>query len=188
MSDACAQPLDLATLVDYWLEDEASPDRESVEEHLIGCEGCSRRLQGLVSIGEGVRRVAQEGAVQVVVTPAFLEQAAREGLRTREYRVTPGGRVACTVLPEDDLVVGRLQGDFTGVSRLDVVSFAEGWPEERLADIPFSPDAPELIVAQAMPALRAMRESVIHMRLLAQEEGSERLLGEYTFAHSPTLR
>ncbi len=188
MSRDCARPLELATLVDYWFEDAAPPEQERVEEHLMECEGCSGRLGALVALGEGVRRAAHDGAVQVVVTPAFLETAAREGLRTREYRVPPGGRVACTVTPEDDLLVSRLQADLKGVSRLDVVSNCEGRPEERLEDVPVSPDARELIVAQGMPALRALGHSVIRVRLVAQEERGERLLGEYTFAHSPTRR
>jgi hypothetical protein len=184
MSQDC--PLELATLVDYWFEDAAPPELERVEEHLMECEGCSARLRALVALGEGVRRAARDGAVQVVVTPAFVETAAREGLRTREYRVPPGGSVACTVTPEDDLLLTRLEADFNGVSRLDVVSNWEGGLEQRLEDVPVSPDARELIMAQAMPALRALGHTVLRVRLVAQEERGERLLGEYTFAHSPT--
>jgi hypothetical protein len=121
----------------------------------------------------------------VVVTPSFLEVASREGLRTREYRVPPGGRVACTVTPEDDLLVSRLEGDFIGVSRLDVVSELEGHAEQRIEDVPVRPGARELILAQAMPAMRALGHCVVRMRLLAREPAGERLLGEYTFNHSP---
>jgi hypothetical protein len=184
----CERPLELATLVDYWFGEAAESDQERVEEHLLECDGCGGRLRALVTLGEGVRRLAHEGAVQVVVTPSFLETAAREGLRTQQYRVPPGGRVACTVTPEDDLLVERLQADFRGVSRLDVVSELEGQPERRIEDVPVSPDALELILAQAMPALRALGRSVMRVRLLAQEEEGERLLGEYTFAHTPTRR
>jgi hypothetical protein len=184
----CARPLELGTLVDYWFEDAEPREQERVEEHLMECEACSGRLRALLALGEGVRRAAHDGAFQVVVTAAFLETAAREGLRTREYHAPPGGRVACTVTPEDDLLVARLQADLTGVSRLDVVSRFEGGPEVRLEDVPVSPAAGELILAQAMPAVRALGQAVIRMRLVAREGGGERLLGEYTFAHSPTRR
>ena len=187
MSVACARPLELATLVDYWLDDPL-PGQEEVEEHLMECAHCSARLRALVAMGDGVRRAARSGALQLVVTPAFLETASREGLHTREYRAFPGGRVDCTVAPEDDLLVARLQADFRGVSRLDVVSGAEGGPEGRLEDVPVDPGASELIVAQAMPALRALGPAVIRYRLLAREESGERLLGEYAFAHTPTPR
>jgi hypothetical protein len=186
MSGDCRRPLELATLVDYWFEDAAPPEQERVEEHLMECEGCSGRLRALVALGEGVRRAAHQGRVHVVVTPAYLETAAREGLRTREYRVSPGGSVVCTVTPEDDLLITRLTVDLTGVSRLDLVTMWEGRHDERLLDVPVSPDARELLVAQPMPAIRALGPTVLRMRLLAQEEGGERLLGEYTFAHTPT--
>ena len=186
MNGDCERPLDLATLLDYWFGDAAPPEQDRVEEHLVECGACSGQLRSFVALGDAIRRVAREGAVQVIVTPAFLATAAREGRRTREYRVLPGGRVDCTVTPEDDLLVGRLQADFEGVSRLDVVSDWEGRPEERIEDVPVRPDAGELIVAQPMPALRALGPSVLRVRLLAHEETGERLLGEYTFAHSPT--
>ena len=185
MSTGCPRPLELGTLVDYWIGELDVADEERLEEHLFECGDCGGRLRGLAALGEGVRRLAREGAVRVVVTPAFLEVASREGLRTREYHVPPGGRVACTVTAEDDLLIGRIEGDFTGVSRLDLVTQFEGRPEHRVEDVPFSPGARELIVAQAMPAVRALGRTVVQLRLFSREAEGERLLGEYTFAHTP---
>lgn len=188
VSAACDRPLELGALVDILFGEVAAPDEDRVEEHLLECDECSGRLRALVTLGEGVRRLAHEGAVQVVVTPSFLETAAREGLRMREYRVSPGERVACTVAPEDDLLVSHLQADFTGALRVDVVTEVVGRGEHRIEDVPVSPDAPELILAMAMPTMRALGPSLVRMRLLAHEAASERLLGEYTFAHTPTPR
>jgi len=184
--ERCDRPVELAALVDYWLEEGERPEGDPLEEHLLGCASCGARLQGLVDLTDGVRRLAREGAVGMVVTPSFLDRAASEGLRAREYRVAPGGRVDCTVTPEDDLLVGRLQGDFAGVSRLDVVVQEEGRPEHRIADVPVSHDAGELIVAQAMPAARAWGKRRFRFRLLARDTTGERLVGEYTFDHTPT--
>jgi hypothetical protein len=186
MSGDCPRPLELATLVDYWFGDAAPAEEVRVEEHLMECDGCGGRLRALLALREGVRRAAHEGRVHVVVTPAYLETAAREGLRTREYRVTAGESVACTVAPEDDLLVARLIADFTGVSRVDLVALWEGGPDERLPDVPVRADAGELLVAQPMPGMRALGPTVVRMRLLAQEQIGERLLGEYTFVHTPT--
>jgi len=188
VSASCARPLAPETLVDYWLDDAPEGDVDAVEEHLLGCESCSGRLRGLVALGEGIRTLARVGAIQMVVTPVFLERAAREGLRTREYRVPPGGRVSCTVTPSDDLLIGRLLGDFKGLSRLDLVAEEEGRPVRRIDDLPFRPEAPEIIVAQAMPYMRAMAHAVTRMRLVSPEPGGERVLGEYTFDHSPSPR
>lgn len=185
MRPECERPLRLDEMVDYWFEEGPEWEAEPVEEHLMECEACSERLGALVQLGEGVRRVAREGGVQVVVTPSFLDTAERGGLRVRQYRVSPGERVACTVAPGDDLVVSRLQADLSGVARLDVVSDWEG-RELRIEDVPVDPTAAELILAQAMPALRALGPSVTRIRLLAQDPTGERLLGQYTFAHTPT--
>ena len=181
---SCSEPLDLATLVDYWFGDLAGPDLDRVEEHLLECDLCGSMLRSLVATGDGVRRLAREGAFGVVVSPSFLETASRQGLRVREYRVPAGGCVDCTVTAEDDLLVGRLQGDFRGVSRLDLVVQFEDGSEHRVFDLPVSPSSPELIVAQAMPAVRALPSSTTRMRLLAREGEGDRLVGEYTFAHT----
>jgi hypothetical protein len=47
VSGACARPLELATLVDYWFEDAEPAEQEHVEQHLMECEECSARLRGL---------------------------------------------------------------------------------------------------------------------------------------------
>jgi hypothetical protein len=185
MSAHCERPFGLPALIDYWLDRE-SPD-EALEEHLLACDSCSGRLRELVSLGDSVRRLARNGAVEMVVTPSFLAKAAQEGLRTREYRVPAGGRVDCTVTREDDLLVGRLQGDFRGIARLDVLAQTEGGPEFRIEDVPIGPDATELIVAQAMPAMRRLGACRHRYRLVAREADGERTIGEYTFDHTPTL-
>ncbi len=185
MSAGCQRPPDLATLVDYWFGDLAPPDQERLEEHLLECDECGGWLRALVTLGDGLRRLAHEGAVQVVVTPSFLERAAREGLQTRQYRAASGERVACTVTSEDDLLVSRLQADLGGVSRLDLVVEQDG-QSLRFEDVPFDPDAQEVILAQAMPAMRALGQAVLRVRLFACEAEAERILGEYTFAHTPT--
>ena len=180
---SCSEPLDLGTLVDYWFGDLDGLDLDRVEEHVLECDACGSVLRSLVATGDGVRRLAREGAFGVVVSPSFLETASRQGLRVREYRVPPGGRVDCTVTADDDLLVSYLEGDFRGVSRLDLVVQFEDGREHRVVDLPISPSSPGLIVAQAMPAVRAMASSTTRMRLLAREAEGDRLVGEYTFAH-----
>jgi len=186
VSARCPGPLGTRVLLDYWLGELPAPEQDHVEEHLLECHDCSQALSELVAIGDGVRRLAHQGALHVVVSPSFLEAAGRRGLRVREYSVPPGGRVACTVTAEDDLLVSRLQGDFSGVTRLDLVAQTEGQPEERVEDLPVNPSAHELIVAQAMPRMRAMGSCVVHLRLVATDPNGDRVLGEYTFAHTPS--
>jgi hypothetical protein len=188
VSSRCPAPLGHELLTDYWFGDASAADAESVEEHLLGCGECSGRLRQLLAIGEAVRRLAHRGAFELVVARSFVDDAARRGLRVREYRVPSGGSVHCTVAPEDDLLVSRLQGDFRGIARLDLVAQVEDLPEHRVEDIPVDPSAPEILVSGAMPALRALGPCVVRMRLVAPEPDGDRLVGEYTFHHTPHAR
>jgi hypothetical protein len=184
VSARCAEPLGLPVLVDYWFGGLDGSEEERVEEHVLGCAACSESLRWLAEAGEGVRRLARQGAFAVVVGPSFLDAASRQGLRIREYAVPPGGRVACTVAAEDDLLVSRLQGDFRDVPRVDLLVEVQGRPEQRALDLPVAPSSSEVILVQAMPALRALPSGIIRMRLLAPEPEGDRVLGEYMFDHT----
>ena len=127
----------------------------------------------------------REGALPLTVLPAVVERLRREGRRIREYRVSPGGGVQCTVGPEDDVVLTRLTADLRGVSRLDLVSRVDDGPEERLADIAFDSAAGEVLHSPPADLLRAQPAHVARLRLLSVGAEGERLLGEYTFNHRP---
>jgi len=92
------------------------------------------------------------------------------------------------VLPEDDLLIGHIEGDFSGISHLDLLWQIEGESERRIKDVPVNPTAGELLLAQAMPAIRLMGPVRARLLLLAQEPAGERLVGEYTFDHTPFRR
>lgn len=186
MKRGCDRPLDLPALSSYWFGELPDPDAEGVEEHLFACDECGARLRELLAVGDGVRRLAREGALQLVVTPSFLETAARSGLRVREYTVPPGGSVDCTVTAEDDLLVGRMRADFRETGQVDILVQAGDQPGFRIEDVPVSPDAPELILAQSMPAARALGSVVFRFRLVARDGAEGRILGDYTFHHTPT--
>jgi hypothetical protein len=185
MSAACATPLTDETLLAWWAGELPPPEQEQLEEHLFSCDGCSRRGDTLAAVAEGVRGLVRAGEVPAVVLPAVVERWQSEGRRIREYRVPPGGGVQCTVGPEDDVVLARLTAELGGVGRLDLVIRVDDGPEERLSDLPFDSAAEELVFAPSAATLRAMPAHVQRMRLLAVEEEGERVLGEYTFHHTP---
>lgn len=186
-ASSCTSPLDFSALVGYWLAELAPAEEGRVEGHLLGCAACSERLWSLAGLAEGIRTLAREGVVRAVVTGDFLERVAREGFRVREYRVLPGGTVQCTVTAEDDLLVARLVAEFRGVSRVDIaVCDAEGREQERLRDVPVSPSTEEVVFLQGIKSVRALPAYVKRLKLLAVEPQRERLLGEYTFIHTPT--
>jgi anti-sigma factor RsiW len=178
----------LETLIAYWLGELPAAEEAPLEEHLFACGECSARLEELTALAGGIRAAMREGRVSAVISAPFLEALRRQGLRIREYRVPPGGRVACTLLADDDAVVSRMQAELAGVKRVDALQRLElggEVHEVRLEDVPFDPEAGEVLNLPLAARLRTMPAHVVRMRLLAVEEAGERTLGEYTFAHTP---
>ncbi len=117
----CSAALDDATLEAWWLGELDAGAALRADEHLLGCAACAQRAQALVAIAHGVHDATRAGAVRAVAGDALLERLAASGLRLREYRVPWNGSVNCTVAPDDDVMVARLQAPLAGVTRLDAV-------------------------------------------------------------------
>jgi len=180
----CPRPLADDLLLDWWTDELDGAGRRGVEEHVLGCDSCSARLGVLVALIDGVRDLVRGGA-PAVVTAGVLERLRRDGCAIREYRVPAGGGVHCTVGPDDRVLVVRLQAGLGAVSRVDIVSRIDDGPERRIPDVPFDPGAGELIMLGPIDEIRARPIHVERMRLVAVEPRGERLLGEYTFDHTP---
>jgi hypothetical protein len=182
---ACATPLEDGQLLEWWTGELAATEARRAERHLLSCGSCAARAQLLAAVSEGVRALVREGRLPVALSPSVVERLRSEGRRIREYRVAPGGGVQCTVGPDDDVVLARLAADFAGVTRVDLVRRVEDGVEQRMADLPFDPASGELIFSPPTDMLRAMPATVERMRLIAVGPQGERLLGEYTFDHTP---
>ena len=175
---------DFPALVDYWF---GEAQEEALEEHLFACAHCTRRLEELAALGAGIRKAFRSGALRAVVSPGFVEGLKREGLKLREYRVTAGGSVNCTIASEDDFVISRLRAPLAGVERVDLIFLGErGEEHATLEDVPFDPAAGEVLVCPSAAALKAMPRQTNRWRLLAVGAGGARTLGEYTFVHTPS--
>lgn len=182
----CTSPRPPGVFSDYWLGELSAEDEAPLEEHLLGCDECSRRLAWGVGLAAATRALATRGLLRVVVSDEYLGRLVREGLHLREYRVADGGSVACTVAPEDDLVVARLAAPFESRERLDLVFCdALGHEEGRLPDVALDPTRRELVFTEPVDALRRLGVATVRVRLVAVERSGERVLGEYTFHHAP---
>lgn len=182
----CGKPIDYETLIAYWLGE--LQDEAKIEEHLMGCAHCSGRLEGLAACAQGIRAVVKSGALELALTPGFLEQLKKAGLRIREYPAQPGERINCTIRAEDDAVVSRLKAPLAGVTRLDALETVElggNIERRRINDVPFDEEAGEVLFAPSTAALRKMPAHTWRLQLVAVDESGERNLGEYTFAHTP---
>ena len=182
---SCPTPLADDLVLDWWTGALGVAEARRVERHLLSCGTCAARAQLLAAVAEGVSGLVREGRLPAVLSPIVVERLRHEGRRIREYRLAPGGTVQCSVAPDDDVVLARLRADLSGASRVDLVRRTDDGPEQRLADLPFDPASGELIFAPPADVLRAMPAHVERMRLYAVEPAGERLLGEYTFDHSP---
>lgn len=186
----CTGPIGLEALVAYWLGELSAEEEAPVEEHLFGCAACTRRLDELAVLAAGIRAAVRDGALQAVITQPFLEHMKGQGMRIREYRLAAGERVACTIRTGDDAVVSRLQAPLEGIARVDVlqsIDLGDGRVQQwRLEDVPFAPDAGEVLALPSAAALRAMPAHTFRVRLVAVDESGDRSLGEYTFAHTPS--
>ena len=185
----CSNPIDAAVLADYWLAALARPEEEAVEEHLLDCDRCGARLREVIALAEGVRHLAREGSLRMVVSDAFLRRAAEEGLRVREYAPPPGGGVECTVTAEDDILIGRLAANLSGAKRVDLCLCDEHGVEQlRLPDIPVHSGASSIAFQESITFAKAAPTNKMIARLVTFDEaGGERLLSEYTFNHTRSL-
>lgn len=183
---SCQAPLTWETLIAYWLAELNAVDEARVEEHYLGCAACSHRLAQLATLASGVRSLARTSSVDMAVSDEFVRRLTQDGRRVREYRVPCNGSVNCTVAPDDDFVVARLEAPLTGVQRVDVITFgSDANIATRHQDVPFIASSGGVVLSTAIDKLRALPASVLRVRLLAVDEQGERSLGDYTFNHTP---
>jgi len=186
---ACAEPIDPAILMDYWLARLDSSDEEPVEIHLLECDFCGRRLREVIELAEGLQALARSASLRVIVGDALIQRATDEGRQVREYTVHPGEPIACTVAADDDFLVAHLTADLNRASRVDLsLCDPSGVEWQRMADIPVRADAAAVIYQESVSFAKAAPSSSMTARLLAVEaDGSERLIGEYIFNHTRTI-
>ena len=183
---ACDAPIAFATLVEYWLDELDDAAETHVDEHLLGCGECSDRLNELVGLARGIRAAFRAGTVRAFVTEAFAKRLAEQGVHIREYRIPHNGSINCTVTPEDEVVIARLEAPLAGISRLDAVSIRSAdAPPLIFQDIPFDAASGEVVLTPKIARLREMPAHQHRVRLLAVDAGGERVVGDYTFNHTP---
>lgn len=185
----CAQPIDAAVLMDYWLGALPSAQEEPVEEHLMACDRCGARLRETIGLAESLRTLARSGALQVVLSDEFLDHARESGQRVRQYSPPRGGSVQCTVAADDDMLIARMAADLSQTARVDL-SWCDGRGVEflRMPDIPVRRDSGMVICQQAIVYAKGAASGTMIARLMGVDaDGGERLLGEYTFNHTRTI-
>jgi len=187
-AENCSTPIAGAALSDYWIAALSRSEEETVEAHLLACDSCSTRLREVIDLAEGLRALAQEGRLRLVVSDAFLRRLEQDGATVRQYAVPAGGSVNCTVSAEDNLVVGRLATDLLNAQRVDLsICDERGIERFRRPDIPVRAGSSDVIFHETTAFLKAAPTFTMVVRLVAVDAAGERPLGEYTFIHTRTL-
>ena len=184
---AAAGHVPVETLLAWWLHETDAAQTEAVDEHLMHCDACGHAVDALAALGEGVRAAFRAGLVGVVTTGDFVANLVKRGVRMREYRLVANGGVDCTVAPDDELLVSRLQAPLAGVERLDIVSEFSLAPgvRHRLDDIPFNATAGEVLYLPKIAEVMAAPAHTLTLTLVATTAGDARPLATYTFRHRP---
>ncbi len=183
---SCQSPLPWSVLLEYWFGELDRKVQARTEAHYLECAECSRRLEWLTALVSASRLLIRNSGISLVVDAAFVERLRTEGVRVREYRVPRDGSVDCTVTPQDDFVVARLDAPLAEAERVDLVQVdRDGHYLSRQEDIPFVAETGEVLFSYAIDQLRALPATCMRLRLVAVSDSGENILGDYVFNHSP---
>jgi hypothetical protein len=172
-------------LLDYWFGDTDDGATAAVAEHLLRCDACGAEVDRLAALAYGVREAFAEGRVGAVVGLGFVDRLTAKGLRIRRYHVAHNGSVACSVAPEDEVLVGVMQAPLEGVQRLDLAAdFSFGGDTVWLRDVPFDAEAGAVVLLPQLATVRTLPTHEMRVRLWAVQGEQAHEIGHYTFRHS----
>jgi hypothetical protein len=154
-------------------------EAEEIEEHLFGCADCSAYAAWLGALGDGVRRLARDGRMELVATVSLVGKLDADGLPMRRYHLRPGEIVPCSISDETYNLV-QLDVDLTGAGPIDSeLRGPGGILMSRLDDIPYDPASGTVFVVARGDQIRALPSLLMTIRLFS----GDRLLGEYRLDH-----
>lgn len=177
----------LDLLLQDWLGEADAATSAAIDAHLMGCDTCGELLDELAALDTAIRAAMQAGTVAIVVGPRFVELLAARRARIREYRLAPSSYVNCSVAPDDDVLVSRLQVQLQEVQRLDVTVELSTQPGvvHRLEDIPFDAAAGEVLMLPGVARVRQLPAHIMDVTLVAHGETGSREIARYQFRHTP---
>jgi hypothetical protein len=176
--------LSFGELAEYWTSDITGPDAERIEAHMFTCERCAGLLERADRLRTAIRALAQAGGFRAFVTDDLLNALVRDGVRVRMYALAPGESVQCAAWADDELLVARLRGNFSGVGAVDAemrLDTGEAWGSA--TEVPVRDGATEVLLA--LPAESVRNAPEIPMRLTLRPSGARDAapIGEYVFDH-----
>lgn len=184
MTLPCHAPVSDDDLLEYWTHAIEGTDAERIEDHLFSCSDCAARLEAMVSLGDGLRTLVQQGRVSGIVSRSLLNRMQRDGVKVRQYSLSPGERVPCAAFPDDDLLVISMRANFAGAET--VTLSVTGRNDEligRISDVLVSPADSEILWATPGEVIRGMPSTRVHLRIVSEAPGGE-TIAEYELDHT----
>jgi hypothetical protein len=176
---AAGDHLDWAGLVDYWAGDLGADDEAAHEEHLFGCEACSRLSARVAAVTETLRAL-----IPPLLSPEALARLTARGLKIIENSMQPGERRDVVFPKEADILLHRLGGlDLEGATRVsfEMRSESSGTIIAAVDDVPLDRARGELLVACQQHFSAYPADTVAEVRVHAAD-GGERV-STYTILH-----
>jgi hypothetical protein len=178
----------VADLLEYWVGDLDESATDRVETHLFECTECAAHLAHIATMAAAVADAVRGGRVQSIVTDAVLNKLSREGVRIRMFAPEPGTFTPCAIWPEDDLIVSRLRGDFSGYGELTLVLKPDDGPElSRNVDIPLISGTHEIMIATSASHLRRLPSMRLRLIVSGKRGATEQVIGEYGLEHGGAM-
>ena len=188
MTQTCSIPLE--QLIDYRFGELDPEIEEQLEEHLFGCPECSERAALLVELGPELARLLREGSLSGSGSAETVRAAAGLGLKLRSYTLESGAAVACTVAPDDALVIVRLHVEADTAERVDVeteIRFADSGEQQArvIEDVAFDHTTGEVVYLFSGDFVRSLPRSTWVMHAQVHSPEGLMRLGPYTMNHTP---
>ncbi len=181
---ACDSPIAEDALVDYWIGGVNAADEEAIEAHLFACGDCTARLAGIASLTAGVAALARQGRISGLISRSLINRLQREGVALRQYSVSPGETVPCTVFPGDDLVVTSLRGDFSATQAVTVSVTGLGPSStQEFSELPVSRAESEVFFAFPGAFVRRLPSTRVEITVTSAD-GDASLIGRYVLDHT----
>jgi len=186
--ERCARGASFGDLLDYWADDLGQHNAERVEAHVFECVECANRLADIATMADAVAEAVRGARVQSVISDAVLNKLSRDGVRIRTFTPEPGSFIPCAIWPEDDLIVSRLRGDFSGYDELTLVLKGdEGLELSRNVDIPLVSGTHEILTATSASHLRRLPSMRLRLIVSGKRGAIEDVIGEYGLEHGGAM-
>jgi hypothetical protein len=161
---------------------------ERVEMHLFECAECAAHLADIATLAAAVADAVRGARVQSIVTDAVLNKMSRDGVRIRTFALETATFTPCAIWPEDDLIVSRLRGDFSGYDELTLVLQPDEGPElSRNVDIPLVSGTHEILTATSASHLRRLPSMRLRLIVSGKRGETEQVIGEYGLEHGGAM-